>query len=497
MPRHLHSQDRGEEARRLFELRKALGLSQREMAEEFQVAGGAIAQWESGARTLPGPVLRLIDLYEAELIEAPGPAVQHVSPALGWLPRTGSAGAALAAWVFARSLLPTSTDSTLVQRIRGRSMQRYVLTASRLKGLAMKWAQLAWVLDGLLEEDERAALSLLRDAPPALSPGRAAAVFFEDLGEVPRRCFASWSPVPFASGSVGQVHAAALPTGQTVAVKIQYPGAEALLKTDLRNIGVLDSLSRLFLRAQRPDVLHQEMRQRFLEECDYQLEAANQCEVRRWFADRCDIHVPAVLTELSRRRVLTMEHVEGSTLEEFAAQATQAERDHAGEAIWTFYYRSIFAHGAYNTDPHPGNFLFNPGRVTFLDFGRIKRLSGEYVRLWHRLGRALFARDTATIERVLVELGYVPDPAGFDFRPIRRLLHLWMLPCLTQTAFTFTPAYLRELATAYLSDPTRAQVSFSADMVFLPQLLFGVAGILTKLRATVRCCYEARLLMEA
>ncbi len=487
MPRHVERESRHSEADRLRELRASMGVSQRELAEEFNVAAGAIAQWESGARTVPGPVLRLIELYESELGPSSRPRPSHVAPPTGWLRRTAASSSSIMAWLAARSLLPLAPSGAIAGRLRERAVQRYVQSASRLKGLSMKWAQLAWSMDALLQPHEAAALSALRRTIPAMSPSRAAAVFLEDQGATPRQRFAQWSSQPFSAGSIGQVHAATLPTGQRVAVKIQYPGVAALLQQDLRNVGMLDDLSRIFLRQQRPGVLHAEMRERFLEECDYALEARHQTQMRAAFEGHADILIPEVFPGWSSGRVLTTALVEGRTLEEFAATASQAERDRAGAAVWRFYYRSVLVRGAYNTDPHPGNFLFLPDRVAFLDFGRVRRLPEVFRRTWRDLGRALFERDRRRAEELLIALDYVPDPSDFDFGPTLRLLSHWTLPCLQEGGFAFTPEYLRTLWQVYLADSTRQRVSFSPEMIFLPQLLFGVAAVLTRLRARVPC----------
>src|SRR5690349_20657108 len=113
MPRHIEQESRRTEAERLRGLRAAMGVSQRELADEFHVAAGAIAQWESGARTVPGPVLRLLELYESELEPGPRRPRSHAAPPAGWLRRTASSSTSMAVWLLARTLLPVDPGSGL------------------------------------------------------------------------------------------------------------------------------------------------------------------------------------------------------------------------------------------------------------------------------------------------------------------------------------------------------------------------------------------------
>ncbi len=485
MPRHLETVERQTEGERLLQLRERLGASQREMAREFQVTSGAIALWESGQRTVPGPVLRLIALYEEEL----DPVDAGLRPPLrtGWAERSTRAGTAQLSWFFTRMVFGKSAPGSVGRRLRDHALRQYIDAASRLKGVQLKWAQLAWNMDLLLEEDERDALQTLAHAAPVLSPAQAAQVFFEEFGVTPRRAFARWAPEPVASGSVGQVHAAQLSDGRRVAVKIQYPNIAEVIRADGVNLRLLDGASRLLLRSQTPGVFHEELCERFLEECDYSLEARAQTLFASLLQGCEGLHIPGVVQDWTRGRVLTSEYAEGVTLAQLCATASPAEKDRAGEVLWRFYYESILKHGLFNADPNPGNLLFNSGGVTFLDFGRIKRLSPGYLAAWKRMGRALLERDRDAFRTALLDTGYVPKPEGFDFEHAFRLIRLWTRPCLTDEPFEYTPGFLRTLWRAFVDDPTRSRVNYTRDTVFLNQLLFGVTNILAHLGARLQC----------
>ena len=150
MPRHQGGPTRDDEGARLKRLREALSMSQRDLAKEFQVTAAAIAQWEGGQRTVPGSVLRLMELYEEEL---PGRAAEPLGDSgiseMTWAKRTALSSFSTFSWVVARGLFGSAPRGSIRRRIRKHAMESYVETSSRLRGLSLKWAQLAWTLQPL------------------------------------------------------------------------------------------------------------------------------------------------------------------------------------------------------------------------------------------------------------------------------------------------------------------------------------------------------------
>ena len=161
--------------------------------------------------------------------------------------------------------------------------------------------------------------------------------------------------------------------------------------------------------------LAEELERRVLGECDYRAEAAHQERFRALFAGRRDLGVPAVVPELCARRVLTSELVDRWSFETFCARAGPAERDRAAGLLYEAYIGPIFRHGAYNADPHPGNYLFAPdGAVTLLDFGCVKYFEPDFIERWKRLVRAILAGYRAAFRHAWADCGFV-GRRGFDF----------------------------------------------------------------------------------
>jgi predicted unusual protein kinase regulating ubiquinone biosynthesis (AarF/ABC1/UbiB family) len=173
-----------------------------------------------------------------------------------------------------------------------------------------------------------------------MSPQLAAAVVAEELGAPPERVFARWDPRPIAAASIGQVHRAVSRDGRAVAVKVQYPGIAETIAADLRNVALLRRMLRITAPAQDVDALLTELRDRIGEELDYRREAGNQRLLAAYYDGHPTIHIPAVVSELSTRRVMTSELSGGARFAELAGWP-QHERDLAAETIYRFVFRSL------------------------------------------------------------------------------------------------------------------------------------------------------------
>jgi predicted unusual protein kinase regulating ubiquinone biosynthesis (AarF/ABC1/UbiB family)/DNA-binding XRE family transcriptional regulator len=490
MPRRREGDIRSEEARRLRRIRDALELTQREMAEQFGVASSAIAQWESGKHTIPGPVLRLIELYESETgVAMAAPEEMPVS----WSARTPRAAAAAVLWLVFFGTREQRNAQSLLGQVRSAALRRYSKLVGDLKGLAMKLEQMTAYADMVLPEEDRALLASLRTRAQPMSRAAVCQVFVEDFGKTPRQLFAEWSPEPFATASIGQVHEARLTDGRQVAVKVQYPRIVDALRVDLDQAAIVDRVLSVFLPSQGRRVMIDEMRTRILEECNYVLEASRQRAFAELFAGRADVRVPSIVGELSSRRVLTSELERGDTLESFAARSDAAARDRAGATLLDFYLGSAFKQEMYNTDPNPGNFLFGAERVTFLDFGRIKQFSPGFVAHMKAIVRALLEGDRARFRSFLVDMGAVPNPDQYDFDYTFRGMLLLHRPYLCDEPFTYRADHMQRVWRVFVQDnPNLSKTHFTADMAFLHQFHFGVTALLVRLGASV--AYRARLL---
>ena len=178
------------------------------------------------------------------------------------------------------------------------------------------------------------------------------------------------------------MHRATLIDGREVAVKIQYPGVAEALEADLRNAGMLVRLAKALAPGLDAKAVAEELRERVLEELDYEYEAQNQRTFARAYRDHPFIYVPDVITRLSRRRVLVTEFVEGRGFERGRRSCRRTSASRFGEIVFRFCFGSIYHLQHFNADAHPGNYiLMDDGRVAFLDFGMTKKLDLEQIEL--------------------------------------------------------------------------------------------------------------------
>ncbi len=305
--------------------------------------------------------------------------------------------------------------------------QRHLETAMKMvgalgqmKGAAMKLGQFASFIDTEFIPDEyreiyQEQLAKLRTDAPAMPWEKVEKVLEEEYeGEPLSELFAEFDPEAFAAASIGQVHRAELLDGRAVAVKIQYPGIAEALDADLRNAGTIVRLARALAPGLDANEIAKELRERVMEELDYEYEAQNQRSFARAYRDHPFIYVPEVITRLSRRRVLVTELVEGLGFEQVKGLPHE-ERSRFGEIVFRGSFGSIYHLQHFNADPHPGNYvLLADGRVAFLDFGMTKKLDHEQIVLEQRAVDAAFHEDPELLRKALHDLGFVKNPSKLD-----------------------------------------------------------------------------------
>ncbi len=305
--------------------------------------------------------------------------------------------------------------------------QRHLETAMKMvgalgqmKGAAMKLGQFASFIDTEFIPDEyreiyQEQLAKLRTDAPSMPWEKVEKVLEEEYDGTPlSEFFTEFEQEAFAAASIGQVHRAVLLDGRTVAVKIQYPGIAEALDADLRNAGTIVRLARALAPGLDAKEIAKELRERVMEELDYEYEAQNQRTFSRAYRDHPFIYVPEVITRLSRRRVLVTELVEGLDFEQVKA-LPQEERSRFGEIIFRGSFGSIYHLQHFNADPHPGNYiLLTDGRVAFLDFGMTKKLDHEQIVLEQRALDAAWRDDPEAFRTALHDLGFVKNPSKLD-----------------------------------------------------------------------------------
>jgi predicted unusual protein kinase regulating ubiquinone biosynthesis (AarF/ABC1/UbiB family) len=305
----------------------------------------------------------------------------------------------------------------------------------KLRGLFIKVGQLISIMANFLPDAFREELERLQDQVPPRPYEDIEARLREELGgRGPGEVFAEFSREPVASASIGQVHRARLTTGEAVAVKVQYPDIEEIVRTDLRALKRIFGVLRWFMPEYGFDTIYAEIREMVLAELDYRQEASAIERIAGNFRARAaasgpptvaNVRFPRVVTEYSTARVLTTEWMEGlkvADLERLGAAGI--DRRKTARVCVEAYCQQIFIDGLYHADPHPGNLLVQPPAVpggeptvVFLDFGATATVSEGMRRGMISFLQGAMTRDTTRIVAAMKEMGFLSrraDPEVFD-----------------------------------------------------------------------------------
>jgi ubiquinone biosynthesis protein len=236
----------------------------------------------------------------------------------------------------------------------------------------LKFGQVLAMRRDLLPDAYIKELEQLHDQLPALDISAVRATVEAELGAPLTKLFASFSETPLAAATIAQVHEATLRDGRHVAVKVQRPGLENMISTDIAALTCLVALGeRLFprLRALDLPVLVSEFADSLNRETDFNHEARSIVLFRTALANIPDLWIPAVVTEYSSENVLTMEFSDGERVDLYARQHPEA-MPRLINTLVRLTLQTIFEEGLFHADPHPGNVLVLPdGRLSLLDFG--------------------------------------------------------------------------------------------------------------------------------
>ncbi len=279
----------------------------------------------------------------------------------------------------------------------------------------VKLGQLLSARADVLPPAYQAELARLQDAAPPEPPGTVEAVIEGELGRPVHAVFARFDTEPLAAASIGQAHAALLPDGTEVVVKVRRPAAVAQVEVDLAVLQGAAALAARRLRAvRRLDVvgLVAELARTLRAELDYGVEAANAARFAADLAADPAVHVPAVRREASSRRVITLERIVGVKVSDLAGlDAAGVDRRALAGRIVDVVLAMVFEHGFFHADPHPGNLFVEPdGRLGLVDFGMVGALDAPTRTRLGRVFVATAAGDAPSLADELLGLGTATGP---------------------------------------------------------------------------------------
>jgi predicted unusual protein kinase regulating ubiquinone biosynthesis (AarF/ABC1/UbiB family) len=395
-------------------------------------------------------------------------------------------GAGLATNVF----LTRSRDEIAVLNARElRRIQKLVSGLGELKGLPMKIGQIMSYLEFEMPEEARQLMSLLQTQSAATPFDRIEVVLREELGErLAEQLLDTLDPTPVSIASIGQVHRGRLPDkdGTEVAVKVRHPDIEDAIRSDFKLASVGTGIAGAMMPgmgATARDFM-KEIEARLVEECDYMLEAERQRLFGAIFDNHPVIVVPEVHDQWCRPRVLVTTWQSGLEFETFRSDAAtgQEERNQTGAALFDFYIGTLYRHGLFHADPHPGNYHFcKDGRVVVFDFGCVRIFDREATRSFVALARAVCSDTRDSILDALRGLGAEPSSNDAAYEHLRRLLRSFFRPMLNDGPGPIDGRIVIDMKQIMKDKLAIARLRLPGSLMFLFRIRFGLYAVLSRL----------------
>ena len=365
---------------------------------------------------------------------------------------------------------------------------------SELKGSALKIAQMLSMDKNILPKSYVDKFTQSQYNAPPLSGPLIVRTFTKNFGKTPENIFDSFNLSSSNAASIGQVHQASL-NGKKLAVKIQYPGVGDSISSDLKLVKPF--AFRLLGMSERDlNIYIKEVEERLLEETDYELEVKRSIEFSEACKNLDHVVFPKYYPELSGKRIITMDWIEGLHLKEFLnTNPSQALRNKIGQALWDFYNFQQHELRAVHADPHPGNFMITPDEnLGVIDFGCIKEMPDDfYYPFFSLISTDVFSDKNRTIEAFrqldMIHADDTAEQIEFYYKSYSEMIKLFAKP-YTSTIFDFSKPDFFEQLYAYGEKiskmPEFKQARGVKHFIYVNRTNFGLYTILHELKAIIK-----------
>lgn len=370
------------------------------------------------------------------------------------------------------------------------SGERIAQTLGELKGAAMKLGQMASITSDVLPKEIQGALKKLQKEAPPVPFSVIADQIQSEFGSPPEMLFDHFEEEPFASASIGQVHRARVDDGREVVVKVQYPGVDSTVDSDLTHLKlaiVASGMARAGTK-ENLDALFHEIRARLHEELDYCNEADNVRMFREFHKDHDYVVVPQVVGERSSQRVLTLTYEPGDDINELDAKDySQEARNLLGKHLYHITLEQIFRLKALQADPNPANFAFRPdGTVVMYDFGCVKKIKPDIVEAYGRTIRCAIEEDYDGVEQGMLDIGARrPDGPPIEAEYYKMWRDTLLIPFTSNDVFDYGASVIHDEVKRLAPTAIKRLASFQPpiEVVFIDRVVAGHYGNLRNIRA--------------
>jgi predicted unusual protein kinase regulating ubiquinone biosynthesis (AarF/ABC1/UbiB family) len=380
------------------------------------------------------------------------------------------------------------------QELFASQSRRFRNTAVDLGGLMIKLGQFFSTRVDVLPQSVTRELASLQDE---VQPEDFAALRLEaeaEFGRPLEEIYESLDETPLAAASLGQVHCGQLANGQTVAVKIQRPGIEETVDTDLKAIRRVIDLIKLLTDWEKHadfDAIFSEFSDMVHEELDYIHEGHNAEIIAANLTGDQEVIIPRIYWEYTTRHVLTMEFEDGMKITDYEGLARAGVNRHdLAIKLLQIYIKQILVDGFFHADPHPGNLFVTPaGRIILIDFGMVGVISRPLRESLVQLARSMIQRDYDQVVILLKKVGFLQR--GADAELLAKAIGLFMEEVLGKGGDPFSSdlgEIMDNMETLLFENPFQIPANFT----FLGRALGTLLGLCVGLDPEISFLDEAR-----
>ena len=360
---------------------------------------------------------------------------------------------------------------------------RLRMALQELGPIFVKFGQILSTRRDLMPPDIAVELSLLQDRVAPFDGHTARAIVEASLGQDIREAFEHFDTTPLASASIAQVHAARLPGGREVVVKVLRPDIEKQIDGD---IALLNSIASLVDHAHpnadkiRPREIVREIETTLAAELDLQREGANASVIRRFWKDSPDLYVPEVIWSHTAERVLTLERVYGIPSDDIVAlEAAGIDRKALAAKGVRVFYTQVFRDNFFHADAHAGNIWVDSDparkadpRFIAIDFGIVGQLSSEDQYYLAENFMAIFNRDYRRIAELHVQAGWMPATIRID--ELEAAARAVCEPYFTRPLSEIS---LAEVLIKLFRTAQRYELTLQPQLILLQKTLLNIEGV--------------------
>lgn len=361
-------------------------------------------------------------------------------------------------------------------------------TLGNLKGAAMKVGQMLSLYDSFLPPEVIEILSTLQKQAPPVLLDELMIVLENDIPHY-KKSIKNIERTAIASASIGQVHRARLYDGRHIVLKIQYPGMDKAVASDIKNLRILLRVISATLPFKADvNAMLEEVHEMIMAELDYLSEAKHQSRFNQYFKGQDQIVIPEIIEELSGKCVLASIYEPGYGIEEIMMQFPE-QANQIGQRLFRFYLDQIFNMGILHSDPNAGNFAFrSDGTIVVYDFGSVKKIPDKLIQGYRKLFYAILEERSAhNIPAALQAMGIHKDNGN----PIKiNVVEDWFVIyekllyekyCFGSIESTRLIEKIRQLGKRHFLESL--DLVFPADVIFVDRAMAGMFGNLGKLGA--------------